>query len=79
MGPPAVGKTTVASQLCQYYKLHHLKIGDVIREAIEKLEKTAARSDEDDEDEDGDDIAQQAKNYLDVLKDNKNENDGKYL
>ena len=51
----------------------------MIREAIEKLEKTAARSDEDDEDEDGDDIAQQAKNYLDVLKDNKNENDGKYL
>ena len=37
LGPPASGKTTVAKQLCEHYKLHHIKIKDVIDEAIEKL------------------------------------------
>jgi adenylate kinase family enzyme len=37
MGPPAAGKSLIASQLCQHYKLHHLKIADVIQQAIEKL------------------------------------------
>ena len=37
MGPPASGKSLVASQLCQHYKLHHLKIQDVIQGAIDKL------------------------------------------
>ena len=37
MGPPASGKSLVASQLCQHYKLHHLKVADVIQQAIEKL------------------------------------------
>lgn len=37
LGPPAVGKTSVVSQLCKHYKLHHVKIADVIKEAIEKL------------------------------------------
>ena len=37
MGPPAVGKTHIVSQLCKHYKLHHIKIADVIKEAIEKL------------------------------------------
>ena len=37
LGPPAVGKTHIVSQLCKHYKLHHIKIADVIKEAIEKL------------------------------------------
>lgn len=37
LGPPAVGKTHVVEQLCKFYKLHHIKIADVIKEAIEKL------------------------------------------
>ena len=35
LGPPAVGKTFVIRQLCQHYKLHHVMIADVIKEAIE--------------------------------------------
>ena len=37
LGPPAVGKTHMVAQLCKYYKLHHIKIADVIKEAIEKM------------------------------------------
>ena len=37
LGPPASGKTTVAKQLCDHFKLHHIKIKDVIDDAIEKL------------------------------------------
>ena len=37
LGAPAVGKTHIVAQLCKYYKLHHIKIADVIKEAIEKL------------------------------------------
>lgn len=32
-----MGKSSFASQLSQHFKLHHLKIADVIKEAIEKL------------------------------------------
>ena len=35
LGPPAVGKTFFISLLCRHYKLHHIKIADVIKEAIE--------------------------------------------
>jgi len=37
LGPPAVGKSTVTKQLCEFYKLHHIKLKDVIDEAIESL------------------------------------------
>lgn len=34
LGPPAVGKSFIVTQLCQHYKLHHIKIADTIKEAI---------------------------------------------
>ncbi len=34
LGPPAAGKTLYIAQLCQHYKLHHIKIEKVIRDAI---------------------------------------------
>ena len=37
LGPPAVGKTTIVKQLCEHYKLHHIKIKDVIDESLERL------------------------------------------
>lgn len=36
-GPPGVGKSTIAEELCKHYKLHHIKINDVISETIAKL------------------------------------------
>ncbi|NWW92326.1 KAD7 kinase, partial [Rhynochetos jubatus] len=41
-GPPGVGKSTVAEELCKHYKLHHIKINDVISETIANLEKVVA-------------------------------------
>eukprot|EP00061_Rhincodon_typus_P016924 g45390.t1 len=37
LGPPVVGKTSVAEKLAKNYKLHHIKIKDVIEEAIANL------------------------------------------
>ncbi|XP_074765377.1 adenylate kinase 7 isoform X2 [Athene noctua] len=41
-GPPGVGKSTIAEELCKHYKLHHIKINDVISETIANLEKIVA-------------------------------------
>ncbi|KFQ75431.1 Adenylate kinase 7, partial [Phaethon lepturus] len=51
-GPPGVGKSTVAEELCKYYKLHHIKINDVISEAIANL-VVEEEGDDDDEKEEG--------------------------
>lgn len=37
LGAPATGKSYLASQVCEHYKLHHIKIADVIREGVEQL------------------------------------------
>jgi len=78
LGPPAVGKTHVVSQLCRHYKLHHITTAEVIKEAIEHLERTASRADVDDEEEEDDSGAQQAQEFLDLLKEDKAENNGRY-
>ncbi|XP_055005748.1 adenylate kinase 7-like [Boleophthalmus pectinirostris] len=39
VGPPAVGKTTISKKLCGYYRLHHIKIKDVIEEKIKESEE----------------------------------------
>uniref|UniRef100_A0A8C3B5N2 Adenylate kinase 7 n=1 Tax=Cairina moschata TaxID=8855 RepID=A0A8C3B5N2_CAIMO len=41
-GPPGIGKSTIAEKLCKHYKLHHIKIKDVISETIANLEKIVA-------------------------------------
>ncbi|XP_009946004.1 PREDICTED: adenylate kinase 7, partial [Leptosomus discolor] len=41
-GPPGAGKSTIAEELCKHYKLHHIKINDVISETIANLEKIVA-------------------------------------
>ncbi|NWS51506.1 KAD7 kinase, partial [Chunga burmeisteri] len=41
-GPPGVGKSTIAEELCKHYKLHHIKINDLISETIANLEKIVA-------------------------------------
>ncbi len=37
LGPPASGKTTIAKQLAQEYKIHHLQVKDVIDETKYEL------------------------------------------
>ncbi|CAF1386022.1 unnamed protein product [Adineta steineri] len=51
LGPPAAGKTTIAKQLAQEYKLHYLSIKDVIEETKNELEQLVKRSDESEQNE----------------------------
>uniref|UniRef100_A0A8C5NA03 Adenylate kinase 7-like n=1 Tax=Gouania willdenowi TaxID=441366 RepID=A0A8C5NA03_GOUWI len=37
VGPPAVGKTTVAEKICRHYQIHHIKIKEMIEEKIKQL------------------------------------------
>uniref|UniRef100_A0A4W4HDY5 Nucleoside-diphosphate kinase n=1 Tax=Electrophorus electricus TaxID=8005 RepID=A0A4W4HDY5_ELEEL len=37
LGPPAVGKSTVAEKICKHYKLHHVKLNDTITETLAYL------------------------------------------
>ncbi|XP_070577004.1 adenylate kinase 7-like [Ptychodera flava] len=76
LGPPAVGKTSVVQKLCEHYKLHHIKIKDVIDEAIGRLEKSAARADQD-ENEDDDGKAQEDQELLDQINESKENNSGR--
>uniref|UniRef100_A0A8D3BXJ0 Uncharacterized protein n=1 Tax=Scophthalmus maximus TaxID=52904 RepID=A0A8D3BXJ0_SCOMX len=38
VGPPSVGKTTVAERLCRHYQIHHIRLKEVIEEKITQLE-----------------------------------------
>ncbi|XP_022332900.2 adenylate kinase 7-like [Crassostrea virginica] len=76
LGPPASGKTTVCQKLCEFYKLHHIKIKDVIDEALEELQTLSRRADsEDQEDDDG--KAQDAQELLNEIEQSKNQETGK--
>ncbi|KAK7104086.1 adenylate kinase 7-like [Littorina saxatilis] len=77
LGPPAVGKSTVIQQLCEHYKLHHIKIKDVIDEELENLQAKARRADAEDQDEDDDGQAQEAQEILDQINESKENNGGR--
>ncbi|CAM9318502.1 unnamed protein product, partial [Lampetra planeri] len=49
VGPPAVGKTTVAKQMCEHYELHHIQLSDTISETISQLEETVKNPDPENE------------------------------
>lgn len=37
LGPPAVGKSTIAERICKHYKLHHVKLKETITETLDSL------------------------------------------
>ncbi|OXB78972.1 UNVERIFIED_CONTAM: hypothetical protein H355_004515, partial [Colinus virginianus] len=84
-GPPGVGKSTIAEEICKHYKLHHIKIKDVISESIAKLEKIVAPKEvesdsmgeegEDDEEEGGN--VEEAHKLLDEIKESMELNAGR--
>ncbi|XP_043930582.1 adenylate kinase 7 [Protopterus annectens] len=85
LGPPAVGKSTVVEKLCKHYKLHHIKIMDVINEAIAKLERLvkakeqAAGNEEEEEgeEEEEEDGSSDAAEVLESVKENMEQNGGR--
>ncbi|XP_078419446.1 adenylate kinase 7 isoform X2 [Cetorhinus maximus] len=74
LGPPAVGKTSVAEKLAKHYKLHHIKIKDVIEEAIANLELKSMQPDTgelEETEEEGDEMAaRNAQELLEQVKEN---------
>ncbi|KAJ8411819.1 hypothetical protein AAFF_G00154570 [Aldrovandia affinis] len=73
LGPPAVGKSTVAEKICKHYKLHHIKVKDAITESIAHLETLVQMEDgENESDEMG-----SAQEFLEALKENMDQNGGR--
>ena len=80
LGPPAAGKTSIVRLLCEHYKLHHIKIHDVIEEALDNLRKSAARADAgEDAEEDDEGKAQEDAELLEAINDSKEENNGRIV
>uniref|UniRef100_A0A8C9AJT7 Adenylate kinase 7 n=1 Tax=Prolemur simus TaxID=1328070 RepID=A0A8C9AJT7_PROSS len=83
LGPPAVGKSTIAEALSKYYKLHHIKLKDVISEAIAKLEsivtpKYAGEGEEEEgEEEEEEENVEDAQELLDGIKESMEQNAGR--
>ncbi|KAF1445664.1 Adenylate kinase 7, partial [Pygoscelis papua] len=85
-GPPGVGKSTIAEELCKHYKLHHIKINDVISETIANLEKivvpkeldsdSVVEEGEDDEEEEGKNV-EAAHELLARIKESMEQNAGR--
>uniref|UniRef100_A0A8C5MSQ1 Nucleoside-diphosphate kinase n=1 Tax=Leptobrachium leishanense TaxID=445787 RepID=A0A8C5MSQ1_9ANUR len=75
LGPQAVGKTTVCEMLCKHYKLHHIKIKDVITDAIAKLEALVKTPE--DEEEEGEESSENWQEILDGVKENMEQNGGR--
>ncbi|KFV45210.1 Adenylate kinase 7, partial [Gavia stellata] len=72
-GPPGVGKSTIAEELCKHYKLHHIKINDVISETIANL--VVEEEGEDDEKEEGKNV-EAARELLAGIKESMEQNRG---
>ncbi|XP_016056492.1 PREDICTED: adenylate kinase 7 [Miniopterus natalensis] len=81
LGPPAVGKSSIATVLTKYYKLHHVKMKDVISEAIAKLEALVApkfgEEEDDGEEEEDDETSEDAQELLDGIKESMEQNAGR--
>ncbi|XP_049625763.1 adenylate kinase 7 isoform X3 [Suncus etruscus] len=81
LGPPAVGKSSVAEALCRHYKLHHIKLKEVISETIAKLEaivapKVSSTPDDESEEEEEEENVEEAQELLDAIKESLEQNAG---
>nr|XP_058912077.1 adenylate kinase 7 isoform X3 [Kogia breviceps] len=80
LGPPAVGKSSIAEVLSKYYKLHHIKLKDVISEAIAKLEAIITPKDvgeggeEEGDEEEEEENVEDTQELLDGLKESMEQN-----
>ncbi|XP_047652322.1 adenylate kinase 7 isoform X1 [Phacochoerus africanus] len=82
LGPPAVGKSSIAEALSKYYKLHHIKLKDVVSEAIAKLEaivtpkEVGEGGEEEGEEEEEEENVEDAQELLDGIKESMDQNAG---
>ncbi|XP_061552929.1 adenylate kinase 7-like [Phycodurus eques] len=73
LGPPAVGKSSVSKQICDHYKLHHIRLNETISETISHLEYMVRNPFSDSENEDSA-SAIEAQELLSIFKDNMEQN-----
>ncbi|CAJ1074252.1 Hypothetical predicted protein [Xyrichtys novacula] len=52
LGPPAVGKSSVCKQICEHYKLPHIRLKETVSETTAQPEYAVGNSDPEAEDED---------------------------
>ncbi|KAL2098532.1 hypothetical protein ACEWY4_005012 [Coilia grayii] len=75
LGPPAVGKSSIAQKICAHYRLPHVRLRDTINEKLTHLENQIqlanAEGDESEEASIG------AQDQLDTLKDSMEQNGGR--
>ncbi|XP_052042646.1 adenylate kinase 7 [Apodemus sylvaticus] len=82
LGPPGVGKSSISEELAKHYKLHHIKMKDVISEAIAKLEaivapKESIEGEEEGEEEEEEENVEDAQELLDGIKESMEQNAGR--
>uniref|UniRef100_A0A3B3R7T4 Adenylate kinase 7a n=1 Tax=Paramormyrops kingsleyae TaxID=1676925 RepID=A0A3B3R7T4_9TELE len=77
LGPPAVGKSSVAERICRQYKLHHVKLKDAITDCIAQLCFVVQDSEKQVALEDGDGDREDAQRSLEMLKENMDKNGGR--
>ncbi|XP_067273421.1 adenylate kinase 7a [Pseudorasbora parva] len=73
LGPPAVGKSSVAAKLCRYYTLHHIIVNEAISDKVRQLEELLGRSEKTKENEE---MLTDAEDQLKTLQNNMLQNDG---
>lgn len=78
LGPPGVGKTEIAKQLSQYYKIHHITTKELVEESIKNLKEIVAKGDEtgneDEEEEEDMSKVQEAETLLQNIQENLDQN-----
>uniref|UniRef100_A0A8B9RDE8 Nucleoside-diphosphate kinase n=1 Tax=Astyanax mexicanus TaxID=7994 RepID=A0A8B9RDE8_ASTMX len=71
LGPPAVGKSTVAEKICKHYKLHHVRLKETIAETLE------AGIYQDEGENEGAESSGGAQEFLETLRENMEQNGGR--
>ncbi|KAF5900298.1 adenylate kinase 7-like, partial [Clarias magur] len=73
LGPPAVGKSSVAARLCKHYRLHHIGVKEAVWEKIKHLKGMLKRSEENHDPEETLDATQK---HINILKEVLSQNQG---
>jgi len=81
LGPPGVGKSSIAKAIAAHYRIHHVTTKDVIDESIKRLEEISNRADqpqtEEEEEEDDEGKIEEAQSLLQQIKENMEVNNGR--
>ncbi|KAM9435519.1 adenylate kinase 7-like, partial [Clarias gariepinus] len=75
LGPPAVGKSSVAARLCKHYKLHYVGVKEAIEKKIKHLEEMLQQSEKN---HDPEETLQATQKHINTLKDVLTQNQGQF-